>query len=179
MNGGKPAEREVNMKVKNSEKSVNNTSDWTWKQFFRRKYILLISLVFAILSILMDQEIIRVEPRVTNAFTIAAAVGVVMYLLKESFSRKAERYRATLERMKEMEAEEAAQADRLLVMDAGRIALEGAPREVFRRVDEVRALGLDVPEMTRLAKRLRDAGLEVSPEIMTVEEMAVELCRLK
>ena len=120
MNGGKPAEREVNMKVRNSEKekSVNNTSDWTWKQFFRRKYILLISLVFAILSILMDQEIIRVEPRVTNAFTIAAAVGVVMYLLKESFSRKAERYRATLERMKEMEAEEAAQAEAEDAIDA-------------------------------------------------------------
>ena len=75
--------------------------------------------------------------------------------------------------------EEAAQADRVIVMNAGRIALEGAPREVFRRVDEVRALGLDVPEMTRLAKRLRDAGLDVSGEIMTVEEMAVELCRLK
>ncbi len=98
------------MKDKETEKSVNNTSDWTWKKFFRQKYILLFSLVLAILSILMDQEIIRVEPRVTNAFTIAAAAGVVMYLLKESFSRKAERYRATLERMKEMEAEEASQA---------------------------------------------------------------------
>ena len=75
--------------------------------------------------------------------------------------------------------DEAAQADRVLVMDAGRIALEGAPREVFRRVEEVRALGLDVPEMTRLAKSLIDAGLPVSGDVLTVEEMAVELCRLK
>ena len=75
--------------------------------------------------------------------------------------------------------EEAAQADRVIVMDAGKIALEGAPREVFRRVDEVRDLGLDVPEMTRLAKELRDAGVQVSDTVMTVEEMAVELCRIK
>ena len=75
--------------------------------------------------------------------------------------------------------EEAAQADRVIVMDAGRIALEGAPREVFKRVDEVRGLGLDVPEMTRLAKQLRDAGVDVSDTVMTVDEMAVELCRIK
>jgi len=75
--------------------------------------------------------------------------------------------------------DEAARADRVLVMDAGKIALEGTPREVFRRVEEVRSLGLDVPEMTRLAQRLRDAGLEVPEDIMTVDEMAVELCRLK
>ena len=97
------------MKTKEPVKSVNNTDDWTIKSFVRQKYILLIALVCAVLSILMDQEVIKVEPKVTNAFTIAAFVGVVLYLLKESFARKAARYKAALERLHEMEAEEAAQ----------------------------------------------------------------------
>ncbi|MCR5134507.1 MAG: hypothetical protein K6B12_02615 [Clostridiales bacterium] len=99
------------MKTKEPVNSVNNTDDWTIKSFVRQKYILLIALVCAVLSILMDQEIIKVEPKVTNAFTIAAFVGVVLYLLKESFARKAARYKAALERLHEMEAEEAAQAE--------------------------------------------------------------------
>ena len=75
--------------------------------------------------------------------------------------------------------DEAVRADRVAVMDDGRIALLGAPREVFARVDEIRALGLDVPEMMRLAAELRRAGLELESSTMTVEEMADELCRLK
>jgi len=98
------------MKTKEPVKS-NNTPDFSIKGFVRQKYILLIALVCAVLSILMDQEIIKVEPKVTNAFTIAAFVGVVLYLLKESFARKAARYKAALERLHEMEAEEAAHAE--------------------------------------------------------------------
>ena len=76
--------------------------------------------------------------------------------------------------------DEAAQADRVVVMDDGVIALEGTPREVFIRVKEIRALGLDVPEMMQLSAELRAAGLsEISNSTMTVEEMAEELCRLK
>ena len=75
--------------------------------------------------------------------------------------------------------EEAVQADRVVVMDAGRVELEGAPRTVFSNVDEVLQLGLDVPEMMKLSRRLRDAGVKIPKEILTVEEMAVELCRLK
>lgn len=97
----------MDKKNKNENKDTNEML----RKFVRQKYILLISLVFAVLSILMDQEIIPVESRVTNAFTIAAAVGIVMYLLKESFSKKAERYRAALERLHEMEEEEAMQAE--------------------------------------------------------------------
>ena len=68
----------------------------------------------------------------------------------------------------------------MVVMDDGRIALEGTPREVFVKVDKVRALGLDVPEMMQLSAELRAAGLsEISNSTMTVEEMAEELCRLK
>ena len=75
--------------------------------------------------------------------------------------------------------EEAVQADRVVVMDAGRVELEGAPRAVFSNVDEILQLGLDVPEMMKLSRRLRDAGVEVPRDVLTVEEMAVELCRLK
>ena len=75
--------------------------------------------------------------------------------------------------------EEAAQADRLVVMDKGKIAMEGTPRQVFSQVDKVQALGLEVPEMMKLAADLRAAGVNLPQGIMTVDEMAVELCRLK
>ena len=75
--------------------------------------------------------------------------------------------------------EEAALADRLIVMDKGRVALHGAPRLVFSNISSVLALGLDVPEMMKLAARLRSAGVELPSGLMTVDEMAVELCRLK
>lgn len=75
--------------------------------------------------------------------------------------------------------EEAALSDRVLVMEKGRVALEGAPREVFTRVDEVKALGLDVPEMAELGAVLRARGLGLGEGILTVDEMVVELCRLR
>jgi len=75
--------------------------------------------------------------------------------------------------------EEAVQADRLVVMDHGRVELQGKPREVFANVDEVLQLGLDVPEMMKLSHKLRKAGVQIPVDVLTVEEMAVELCRLK
>ena len=72
--------------------------------------------------------------------------------------------------------EEAALADRLLVMDAGKIAMQGTPREVFSQGEKVRALGLDVPEMTELDDRLRAAGIDLPEGILTVEEMVKALC---
>lgn len=75
--------------------------------------------------------------------------------------------------------EEAAQADRVLVMDAGAIALEGTPRQVFTQAQKIRALGLDLPEMTELGAKLKNSGLDLPDGILTVEEMVVALCRLK
>ena len=75
--------------------------------------------------------------------------------------------------------EEAVQADRVLVMDGGRVELTGAPREVFANVDRVLQLGLDVPEMMKLSRKLCAAGVPVPADVLSVEEMAVELCRLK
>ena len=75
--------------------------------------------------------------------------------------------------------EEAVQADRVVVMDKGRIEMQGAPREVFANVQEVLALGLDVPQMMKLARDLRAAGLAIPADVLTVEEMAEVLRRWK
>ena len=75
--------------------------------------------------------------------------------------------------------DEAARADRVLVMDAGKIALEGTPRAVFQNADAIREMGLDAPMMSALARKLQKAGIDLPDGILTVEEMAVELCRLK
>ena len=75
--------------------------------------------------------------------------------------------------------DEVVSADRVIVMDKGKIALQGAPREVFKQGDAIRALGLDIPEMMRLSAMLRSDGVSDIRDAMTVEEMAEELCRLK
>ncbi len=75
--------------------------------------------------------------------------------------------------------DEVVAADRVIVMDKGKIALQGAPREVFAQGEKIRALGLDIPEMMRLSALLRADGVKDIRDAMTVEEMAEELCRLK
>ena len=75
--------------------------------------------------------------------------------------------------------DEALRAGRVLVMDAGTVALEGVPRDVFQKTEEIRKMGLDVPPMAQLAAQLRADGVPLRADIMTVEEMAVELCRSK
>jgi len=73
---------------------------------------------------------------------------------------------------------EAATADYVVVMDEGEIALSGTPREVFTKVETVRKLGLDVPPMTDLAHMLRGDGVDVRADVLTVDEMVEEVCRL-
>jgi energy-coupling factor transport system ATP-binding protein len=75
--------------------------------------------------------------------------------------------------------DEAAKADRIVVMDRGSVVLSGSPREVFSQVDRMKELGLDVPQATELAWRLRKHGIAVRADVMTMEEMTEELCRLK
>ncbi len=74
--------------------------------------------------------------------------------------------------------EEAAQADRVVVVNQGCIARQGTPREVFQQVDEMRDLHLDVPPMTALAADLRKAGMPLPQDILTVDEMVKEVCKL-
>lgn len=74
--------------------------------------------------------------------------------------------------------EEAAQADRVLVITDGEIRLSGKPTEVFDQVDAMREMHLDVPHMTALAGELRAAGMPLKKGVLTVEELAEEVERL-
>ncbi|NLY54607.1 MAG: energy-coupling factor transporter ATPase [Firmicutes bacterium] len=74
--------------------------------------------------------------------------------------------------------DEAVQAQRVIVLDEGRVVLQGTNREVFAQGERLQALGLDVPQVTSLAKSLKQAGLDVPTDILTVEEMVSHLCRL-
>ena len=71
--------------------------------------------------------------------------------------------------------EEAAVADRVVVLDKGHVAMDGAPSEVFTRVEEIKALGLDVPPMAELAMQLRNSGMDLPAGILTVDDMVKEL----
>ena len=71
--------------------------------------------------------------------------------------------------------EEAAQADRVVVIDRGKIAMDANPREVFDDVEKVISLGLDVPPMAQLAKVLRAEGLDLPKGILFITEMVKEL----
>lgn len=74
--------------------------------------------------------------------------------------------------------EEVTDADRILVMDHGRVVMSGGAREIFRRVDELHSLRLDVPWVTYLAWKLRQRGLELPDCILTAGELADALDRL-
>lgn len=72
--------------------------------------------------------------------------------------------------------EEAAISDRVVVMEDGKMVLSGTPREVFSQVDKIKGLGLDVPQVTELAYELKKDGLEISTEVLNIEEMVKEIC---
>jgi energy-coupling factor transport system ATP-binding protein len=75
--------------------------------------------------------------------------------------------------------DEAAQADRIIVMDGGSIKMEGTPREIFPQVELMKSIGLDVPQVTELAYELKKAGININEKILNVDEMVEELCQLK
>ncbi len=68
--------------------------------------------------------------------------------------------------------DEAVKADRVAVMDKGKIVLDGAPREVFKNVEKLKSLGLDVPQATELAYNLKKAGLDLPDDILNENECA-------
>lgn len=74
--------------------------------------------------------------------------------------------------------DEAAGADRVVVMDEGRILMDAAPRQVFARVEELRAVELDVPQPTELCHLLRKAGVPLPEDVLTVEECVSALSLL-
>ncbi|MDO4842862.1 MAG: energy-coupling factor transporter ATPase, partial [Phoenicibacter congonensis] len=68
--------------------------------------------------------------------------------------------------------DEVAGADRVIVMENGRVVMDGTPREIFVRVEELKRLGLDVPFATELAHRLRERGIEIPENVIFMEELA-------
>lgn len=75
--------------------------------------------------------------------------------------------------------EEAVEANRIIVMDEGKIIMEGTPRSIFSQVRKMKDMGLDVPQMTELAYELKANGVDIRSDILTIDEMVSELCRLK
>ena len=74
--------------------------------------------------------------------------------------------------------EEAAQCRRVIVMDKGRVLLDDTPREVFSRVELIKSVGLDVPQVTELVYELNQYGLELDGHIITEDECADMLIKL-
>ena len=66
--------------------------------------------------------------------------------------------------------DEAAQAERVVVMDSGKIVMNDTPKKVFSRVDELKSIGLDVPQVTELTHMLIDEGISLDSEIITEDE---------
>lgn len=74
--------------------------------------------------------------------------------------------------------EEVIDADRIYVMDHGHVVMEGTPRDVFSRVEELKSYRLDVPQVTVLADELRKRGLAIPRGILRKEELVEYLCQL-
>jgi len=68
--------------------------------------------------------------------------------------------------------------DRIIVMNKGKIALDGPPEEVFRHAKELNEIGLDVPKITHLVTKLRESGFDLPDNIFTVERAKEEILRV-
>lgn len=74
--------------------------------------------------------------------------------------------------------DEAAQAERVVVMDGGRIIMDDVPKKIFSQVEKLNEVGLDVPQVTQLAYELKKEGIDISLEVITEEDMLEEIERL-
>ncbi|RKD25408.1 energy-coupling factor transport system ATP-binding protein [Caminicella sporogenes DSM 14501] len=69
-------------------------------------------------------------------------------------------------------------ADKIIVMDKGKIALIGSPREIFRQAAELEKIGLGIPQITYLVRKLREIGIDIRDDIFTIEEAKYEIIKL-
>ncbi len=74
--------------------------------------------------------------------------------------------------------EEAVQAGRVVVVNHGEVQMDGTPRDVFKHVEELKNMGLDVPAAAEIAYKLRKKGIPLPDDIITKEELGDALCRL-
>ena len=75
--------------------------------------------------------------------------------------------------------DEVAKADRIVVMDKGKLILDGKPRDVFSNVEKMKSIGLDVPQVTELSYELQKVGINIDTRILDVNEMVNAICQLK
>ena len=75
--------------------------------------------------------------------------------------------------------EEVIYADKVIVMDDGKVVMQGTPREIFSQVGTLKKYRLDVPQVTLLAHELKKAGLDLPAGILSIEELVDNLCQLK
>ena len=75
--------------------------------------------------------------------------------------------------------EEVIYADKVIVMDDGKVVMQGTPGEIFSQVDTLKKYRLDVPQVTLLAHELKKAGLDLPAGILSIEELVDNLCQLK
>lgn len=73
--------------------------------------------------------------------------------------------------------DEAVQANRVIIMDQGKIKMQGTPKKVFQNVDKLKAYGLDVPQVTELAQTLSHEGIDIPRDIISVKELVDVLCQ--
>ena len=69
-------------------------------------------------------------------------------------------------------------ADKIFVMEKGKIVMKGTPREVFSNINEIEKVGLSAPQIAYLMKKLKDKGIDIDENIYTVEEAAIEIQKL-
>ncbi|MCD8037344.1 MAG: energy-coupling factor transporter ATPase [Clostridiales bacterium] len=74
---------------------------------------------------------------------------------------------------------EAATADRIYVIDDGKLVMQGKPKEIFSQVEKLKSYGLDVPQVTETAYNVRKMGIDIPQDILTVDEMVGAICQLK
>ncbi len=74
--------------------------------------------------------------------------------------------------------EEAAQSDRIIVIDGGKVLLDDVPKKVFAQVETMKSVGLDVPQVTELVHLLRQEGVEIAEDIISAEEFTAALAAL-
>lgn len=75
--------------------------------------------------------------------------------------------------------DEVTYADKVIVMNQGKVVMQGKPREIFSKVDEIKSYRLDVPQVTELAFELKKAGLDLPEGVLTVEELVEAIKQLK
>lgn len=74
---------------------------------------------------------------------------------------------------------EAIKADKIFVMDKGKLAMQGTPREIFSQVDEIKEYGLEVPQVTELGYMLKKSGLDIEDGILTVDQLLDQINKMK